>query len=153
MPSDASVRADHVESLAALVAAHVDLDALLELARSAEVPPPPPGSLELPGAPPPGSAGGDAAAAAAGGGPAAAAAPRVRIAVAKDAAFCFYYHDNLALLEAAGAELVPFSPLADPLPADVAGVYLGGGYPERCALGGACGAAAAAGSSRSCEGV
>jgi cobyrinic acid a,c-diamide synthase len=55
----------------------------------------------------------------------------VRVAIARDAAFCFYYHDNLALLERAGVELVPFSPLADPLPPAVAGVYLGGGYPER----------------------
>ena len=56
--------------------------------------------------------------------------PCVRIAVARDAAFCFYYHDNLALLADAGAEIVPFSPLNDPLPLDIAGVYLGGGYPE-----------------------
>lgn len=38
-----------------------------------------------------------------------------------------------SLLCQAGAELVYFSPLTDPLPADVAGIYLGGGYPERCA--------------------
>jgi len=57
------------------------------------------------------------------------AAP-VRIAVARDAAFCFYYHDNLSLLAEAGAQIVPFSPLNDALPLDIAGVYLGGGYPE-----------------------
>jgi len=56
---------------------------------------------------------------------------RVRIGVARDAAFCFAYAENLRLLEEAGAELVPFSPLADrDLPPDLAGLYLPGGYPE-----------------------
>lgn len=61
----------------------------------------------------------------------AAATARVRIAIARDPAFCFYYAENLALLEEAGAELCPFSPTADrSLPGGVAGVYIGGGYPE-----------------------
>jgi len=54
----------------------------------------------------------------------------VHIAVARDAAFCFCYPENLEMLERAGAELVFFSPLVDQLPPTIDGLYLPGGYPE-----------------------
>ena len=85
----------------------VDLDGLLALARTA--PPLEPG--ELP--------------------PVEPVEGRPVIAVARDKAFCFYYQDNLELLERLGARLVPFSPLEDrALPPGCQGLLLGGGYPE-----------------------
>lgn len=88
---------------------HLDLEALLDLAEVAD-------------------AAGDVAA------PAAAVVGRpepVRLAVARDAAFCFAYADNLRLLEESGAELCFFSPLSDAcLPDRIGGIYLPGGYPE-----------------------
>jgi cobyrinic acid a,c-diamide synthase len=56
---------------------------------------------------------------------------KVRLGIARDEAFHFYYPDNLEALVEAGAELVDFSPICDPrLPADLDGLYFGGGYPE-----------------------
>lgn len=55
----------------------------------------------------------------------------VNIAVAMDEAFCFYYEDNLRMLEKCGAQLLYFSPLHDTrLPKDCDAMLLGGGYPE-----------------------
>jgi cobyrinic acid a,c-diamide synthase len=93
---------DLLERLADLAEASVDLDALLALAASdvRPEPPPPPGPV------------------------------RLRLGLARDAAFQFYYPDALEALRAAGAKLVPWSPLADEALPAVDALYLGGGYPE-----------------------
>lgn len=97
---------EKLQILAKQVEKSIDLDGLLALANSA-----PPLSYSVPPMPAPGTP--------------------VRIGVARDKAFCFYYEDNLDLLEALGAQLVPFSPLTDSaLPENLQGLYLGGGYPE-----------------------
>ena len=56
---------------------------------------------------------------------------KLRLGVARDEAFCFYYRENLTMLQARGVELVEFSPLRDHhLPENISGILLGGGYPE-----------------------
>jgi cobyrinic acid a,c-diamide synthase len=94
--------------LASLVEEYIDLDGILQVAAAAP-PLPVPGKTAFP-------------------------QPRKKdciIAVARDEAFHFYYPENLALLEAYGAQLVNFSPLHDQrLPENCAGLFLGGGFPE-----------------------
>jgi cobyrinic acid a,c-diamide synthase len=114
--------ADMEEKLAllgALAERHIDIDGLLALASAApgiiavaapELTATAPGLAAAPDIRPPGTA---------------------RIAVARDAAFCFLYEENLELLAALGCELAFFSPLSDTaLPGGVSGLYLCGGYPE-----------------------
>ncbi|MCI0548117.1 MAG: cobyrinate a,c-diamide synthase [Candidatus Rokubacteria bacterium] len=94
------------ERLARLAEAHLDLDALIGLATSGVGRTP--AGLEN----------------------AALKRRDVRIGVARDPAFQFYYPENLERLEAAGAEIVTWSPITHAALPDVDGLYLGGGYPE-----------------------
>jgi cobyrinic acid a,c-diamide synthase len=55
---------------------------------------------------------------------------KIRIAIARDSAFNFYYPDNLDILENLGTELVDWSPLEDTVPENIQGLYFGGGFPE-----------------------
>ncbi|HEU0167206.1 MAG TPA: cobyrinate a,c-diamide synthase, partial [Chloroflexota bacterium] len=121
--------------LAHLAATHLDLDRLLEIAREAPAMPP----VIL-------SAAKDLAGMDGGQDPSPLRRLRMTedrsfaalertgapiIAIAQDEAFGFYYQDNLELLQACGAELVPFSPLRDDaLPAGAGALYIGGGFPE-----------------------
>jgi cobyrinic acid a,c-diamide synthase len=97
-----------------LVAEWFDLDAILTITRSAA-------DLDIPSTTPPGQR---LASSAHGKGHV------CRIGYAYDTAFHFYYEDNLRRLRDLGAELIPFSPIADTCLPSVEGLYLGGGYPE-----------------------
>lgn len=59
-----------------------------------------------------------------------AASPDVRIGIARDPAFGFYYADDLEAMEAAGAELVPINTLTDSQLPNIDGLFIGGGFPE-----------------------
>ncbi|MFI9271764.1 cobyrinate a,c-diamide synthase [Kitasatospora sp. NPDC052896] len=100
-----------VRDMGELIAASVDLDAVLALARSA--PDLAEGAWEPASEVTP------------------VAGPRPRIALAAGAAFSFSYAENAELLAAAGAEVVPFDPLRDTaLPGSTAALVIGGGFPE-----------------------
>jgi cobyrinic acid a,c-diamide synthase len=97
----------HIEAMGSNIAAHVDLDRLLAVARSAAPLEPAPLASTAP----------------------CAEAP-IRIAIARDEAFGFYYADDLEALRTAGAELVPFSTLRDAHLPDADALFVGGGFPE-----------------------
>ena len=97
-----------IERIRALVADQVDVPGILEIAGSAPPTPPVPDERISIRAP----------------------VDRVRIAIARDEAFGFYYPDDLAAMTRAGAELVGFSPLRDPELPDADALFIGGGFPE-----------------------
>ncbi len=110
---------DSVQSMGRIAAEHIDLDALLQIARGA---PPvasvcPPPDLNRPEG----------------------QRPKLqptcsRIGILRDSAFQFYYPENIDALKAAGAEIVYVSPLRDETVAEVDALYIGGGFPETHAL-------------------
>jgi cobyrinic acid a,c-diamide synthase len=65
--------------------------------------------------------------------PAVSGAPKVKIGILQDAAFQFYYSENLEALEKAGAQLVPMNALRDNILPELDGLYIGGGFPETSA--------------------
>ena len=98
-----------VDQISSLIGAQVDLDRLLSVAARAprlEYSP-----IDLPKCAEPG---------------------KVRIGIARDAAFGFYYPDDLDALQRAGAELVPFNTLQDKGLPNIDGLFIGGGFPENC---------------------
>lgn len=117
MPGEVKRLEESLERLAEEMERRLDLDRLLLLAEKCEelsaYDVHMPGGQKTPG--PKAAAGGE----------------RIPVGVARDEAFCFYYGENLRMLEKMGAELVEFSPLRDEkLPEGICGLILGGGYPE-----------------------
>ena len=104
LPVEENDNREHIENVRRMTEPSIDFEKLLEIARSA----PPLEEADEPRL----------------------ASPRVKIAVARDEAFSFYYPESLAALEAAGAEIVTFSPLNDERIPECGGLIFGGGFPE-----------------------
>lgn len=98
-----------IARLADAVAANIDLDRIISLANTADTP-----AIQQTSRV----------------GNTAKAEPFVRIAIARDAAFGFYYQDDLEAFTRAGAELIPFDTLSDSHLPDADGLFIGGGFPE-----------------------
>ncbi|MFZ3121831.1 MAG: cobyrinate a,c-diamide synthase [Thermodesulfovibrionales bacterium] len=116
----------NIEKLAETVLKHVDIDEITHLKRLLSPSPPPPpiqgGGRLISSLSPCGRGLGRGVF---------SSSPPIKVAVAYDKAFCFYYEDNLDLLKDAGAEIVKFSPLSDSaIPDKADAIYIGGGYPE-----------------------
>lgn len=111
MPSNEShIATSMIKQIGDTIAAQVDLDKLLELSRKEPLVTPHKADVSpLP------------------------CGDKIRIAIARDRSFGFYYADDLEALEAAGAELVPFDALRDSRLPEVDALYIGGGFPETCA--------------------
>lgn len=131
MPSNEAADArTRIDAIADRVADCVDLDRLLDVAHAApalpeiEEKPPSPGPVPRPLPHSLSRSAGE------GGEPSAQRADPIRLAVARDAAFAFYYPGDLEALRAAGAELVPFDTLNDPSLPAADGMLIGGGFPE-----------------------
>ena len=112
MPSNELIAAGaKIKQIGDAISGQVDLDRLLALSRK---PPPAPAEIaEIRPLP---------------------VGEKPRIGIARDRAFGFYYADDLDALEAAGATLVPFDTLADAHLPEVDALYIGGGFPEACAV-------------------
>lgn len=122
MPDEIPELREKTGSMAEVLERTVDLDALLEIAKSVGDLPDPREDAVASGA---GGSDADGTSGGAGG------ELRIRIAVAADEAFCFLYEENLRLLETLGAEIRTFSPLHDEnVPEGACGLILPGGYPE-----------------------
>ena len=105
VPTTENFSADVLQKICAAVETQVDVDALIDIARSA--PPLENFSLRITNS-----------------------SLRIKLAVARDAAFNFYYDASLNVLERLGAQIVYFSPLEDETLLDADGLIIGGGFPE-----------------------